>query len=115
MDLDPRNLGSFVASALNAKRYRVLLVHPSAGLTVDALQKNPDWTHERAIAVADAADQNGAGEVSLGGLQKQIKEKIRKLDIQHGASLQTFVVGFPESGAHKAVAGPTLRLDWNVI
>ncbi len=115
LKFDPRKLGKLAASGLNAKRYKVFVVHPDAGLTPEALQANPAWTGEKSIAIAEGPDAGGKADVALEPLKKEILGKIRSLGVKHGAPLKTFVVGFSATGEAKAIAGPTLELDYDVI
>jgi hypothetical protein len=103
-------LGTLVASAKNAARYRWILVLEAAGLSAATLEAKPVYDGEGLVLSADLT----------GGAQAELDLKPKRSDIEksiaaHGPApvISTFVVGFPEESGDeraKVVAGPTLKV-----
>jgi hypothetical protein len=120
VELDIETPGRLVATARNAKRYRILLVAEPAAVTADALERDPRYNGPDVVAAADLPDAGGKAILDLAPL----KEKLAKL--QPASVLASFVVGFPGEGDTdpRVVTGPSLRLKpalavkdarWSVI
>jgi len=108
-ELDPNNLGTLVASAANAKRYKVYLVEAGAGVTAEKLQQNPNYAGEGVIASSDAADAGGTASVNLAPMKADLERKLQNLP--KGSQVASFVVGFGADAADvKAIAGPTFSV-----
>lgn len=108
-DLDLDALGTLVAGASGAKRYRILLVAESAGVTAGALEKNPTYSGQGVIVSADVQDGGGKAELALAPRRDEIAKKVD----EHGANARfaSFVLGFPGAGAEgvKVTAGPVFK------
>ena len=108
--LDPDDLGTFVVSATNAKRYRVVLVTEQAGVNAQSLERDPGYAGNGLIAAWDAADSGGKAEIDLKPKKSEIQQKTQSLG--ENAKVIALAVGFPgEGGANaKGAEGPRFRV-----
>ena len=95
-ELDLDGLGTFVAGASGAKRYRILLVNQTAGLTAAALEKNPGYAGQGVVVSADVQDGGGKAELSLASKRDEITKKVDEAGAN--AKFASFVLGFPGAG-----------------
>jgi hypothetical protein len=102
-EFDPKAPGSFVASASGAKKYKVVLVAASGGVTADALQREPGYSGAALVAATgEVPDAGGQAEIDLGPLAADIGRKAS------GTKVASFVVAWDGSGKAVAAGGPTL-------
>jgi hypothetical protein len=115
MDLEIEALGKLVASAKNAKRYRVVIASRSAGLTAKTLEGNPGWSGNGLLYAEELPDAGGKAEFDLSRRRDELEKQVKALKLKVGADLDAFVVGYPADGAHSVSAGPALKLKRDVI
>jgi len=109
-ELDLDALGTLVASATGAGRYRFVLADADAGVTADALEKG-GAAGAGILLDAEAPDQGGKAELALGPKRADLEKKIDAL-ASGSPRVATFVVATPAGagGAAKASAGPVLSV-----
>lgn len=106
--LDIENLGSFVATAANARNYRFVLALDTAGLSVAALTANPGAAGANVLLnAAVPAGADGGATLSLAGQRGQIEAALDKFDPEGKRPVQSFVVGVAADGKPACAAGPT--------
>lgn len=114
-ELDLEQLGTFVASATGAKRYRMLLVPASAGFTSAMLEKEPALEGAPIVVSKEGADGGGSASFDLAPDKADLEKKLESL--ADGDKVASFVIGFPgeDAGGAKAVEGPVFTVRGKTV